>query len=70
MVLASDPLLGGNFRMTRIATRLVWRPRTDPKLDMFYGYPAEFVVELCSVAVSTAHAPRNAGGGLSRETRS
>jgi len=54
MAASSDLSSWRNFRKPRVATRPVGRPRNHPKIDMFYGYPAELIAEWCSADRPTA----------------
>jgi hypothetical protein len=41
------------FREPIVPARPIRRSRKHSGLDMFYGYPAELIVERCCVALST-----------------
>jgi hypothetical protein len=56
MALSSELSAWRNFRRGRNSTKPIGRPRKNEKLNVFDGYPAEFVAEWCCVAISTAHA--------------
>ena len=56
MAFGSDPSAWRNFRQARQTMRPVGRPRKTEELNLFYGYPAEFIAEWCCVARSTGYA--------------
>lgn len=52
--MSTDPSAWRNFPKPRAIKR--GPPRKRPTPALFYGYPAEFIAQVCAVKISTAHA--------------